>query len=139
MRLFPTRETSLYIKDIVEKVYKKNKSKNVVPKSNNPHISLGGYFFCNDKNFFNETSEWIKEQKPFIFNINRIDNFKNGLIYLTSTNPDEIKKLKKIFYGIKTIGEIRQNREISINDFVPHLSLVKTFKSSKTQQIRNDF
>lgn len=111
----------------------------VLPQSNiKPHISLGGAFYCPTKNFSKIVEGWLGMQDPFIFTLNRVENFER-LVYLTSDNKRELGRIKDLYYGMKSILETEITYRQNNMTFVPHMTLEMYLAKDRVQELKSKF
>ena len=122
MLLLPSDEVAMEINNKLNQALGK--------RINLPHITLGKPFHSTKKNIRTEVKSWLEMQRPFRFNLDEIENFDSGIIYLTSSNQDDQDKLRDLFYGIKSVaaGNIEENI-----GFLPHLTLI--YRGTKKSDI----
>jgi 2'-5' RNA ligase len=121
----PSKAVSEYLTEIVARVYKKtNKGLDIV-NCPIPHICLGTSFYSKNENFEKDIEARLKTQESFVFNLDKVERFNAGTIYLTSDNPEEIDEIKNFYQEINQ--DIQNNSCYRPRDFGfanPHLTLL---------------
>jgi hypothetical protein len=121
----PSRAVSEYLTEVVAKVYKNNNKGLEIVNCPPPHICLGTSFYIPNENFEKDVEVRLKTQEPFVFNLNKVERFNAGTIYLTSNNPEEIDEIKNFYQEINK--DIQNNSGYRPKDFGfanPHLTLL---------------
>ena len=103
-----------------------------------PHITLGRPFHSTKRDIRRSVESWLEMQSPFRFNLDTVECFNNGVVYLTSSDVEQKEKLRDWFYGIKSVTDGGLEENIG---FCPHLTIIKNSDNPKrdVEILENEF
>lgn len=123
MALFD-ENTNLKIQKIRDILAENNLSFDLYP----PHITIGAYVGINEEILINYISDFVSKTKSITINLNNIGNFSNKVVFLTSDDTDNIKKLHYNFHQKydEYHGNVGYNYSLKSDKFTPHMTLLQS-------------
>ena len=133
------REKQLYSMLIVPPDYvaeEINKRLGVVGRRVNlPHLTLGRSFNSTQRDIVSSLEKTLKSREPFEIRLDKVDQFCDRIIFLTTTDDEEVDKIKDLFFEIKPAIDGGLEERIS---FVPHLTLTKQELDESGRELLRD-
>jgi len=130
----PKKENN-YLKEITEKI---SKIMDLNETRNEFHLTIESTLCCSDNGFRFNLNNWLETQSPFQLTLNKLDRFENqkgGIIYLTTKNLDEKNKICDLHYGIHETIKSRSSKK----HFVPHITLLSDVPREKIKKLEDRF
>ncbi len=137
--ILPDEGTSEKIQNWINEVVGTNSSIEIEIPLYKPHITLGKPFDGQEKYFRQNIGPWLDTQKPFDLTMDKIHSFGTGVVYLTSSNEDQIGQIRDLYYDL--VSRLEETSPIKTNNgaFNPHLTLVDSVSSRNIRLITDSF